>query len=196
MHFAMYLDVLAILVRMSLSEQKEKHDPVKAVRRVQDFNWTMAKLQIYTEGTLDQDEMQQAEKSRLTHYNKFRSEVVYSSKGNAFIYQSRSLKAFEASKVTVRNEYQKAIEALSDAISDRFENLPTCPVFKNIVQILDCSKWPKKIEELCCYGDASIVQLIEHFTLLLARNSYETESITAEWNILEKQALAFFRHKQ
>ena len=31
MYLAIYLDVLAILVQMSFSEQKEEHDPVKAV---------------------------------------------------------------------------------------------------------------------------------------------------------------------
>ena len=51
---------------------------------------------------------------------------------------------------------------------------------KNIVQILDCLKWPKKIEEFCCYGDASIVELIEQFMSLLEWNSYKIESITAE----------------
>ena len=153
---------------MSLIEHKEEHDPIKAVRRIQDSNWTMAKLQIYIEGALDEDEMQQAEKSPLTHYNKFRSEVVYNSKYNAYIYQSRSLKVFEANEGTVGNDYQKAIAALFDAISDRFENL-TCPVFKNIVQILDCSKWPKKIEELRCYGDASIVELTEHIFVVVGK---------------------------
>ena len=120
-----------------------------------------SKLQIYTEDALDENEMQQAKKSRLTHYNKFRSDVVYNSRDNAYIYQSRLLKAFEASEGTVRNEYQKAIAVFSDAISARFRNLPTCPFLKNIVQILDFSKWPKTIEELRCYGDASIVELIE-----------------------------------
>jgi uncharacterized protein YbgA (DUF1722 family) len=32
---AIYLDVLSILSRMSLSEQKEQHDPVKAVCQIQ-----------------------------------------------------------------------------------------------------------------------------------------------------------------
>lgn len=87
----------------------------------------MAKLQIYIKGALDE-------------------EVVYNKKDNEYIYH-RSLKAFEASESTVRNEYQKAIAALSDAISDRLENFPTCSVFKNIVQILDCSKWPEKLKK-------------------------------------------------
>ena len=47
---------LAILVQKSLREQKEKHDCVKAVQRIQDFNWTMAKLKIYIEHALEEDE--------------------------------------------------------------------------------------------------------------------------------------------
>ena len=146
-----------------------------------------SKLQIYIEGALDENEMQQAKKMRLTHYNEFRSDVVYNSKDDAYIYQSRLLKAFETSEGTVRNEYQKTIEALSDAIRARFKNLPTRLVLKNIVQILDFSKWPKKIEELCCYDDAGIVEPIEDFTPLLEQNSCETESIAGEWNILKKR---------
>ena len=42
MYFAIYLDVLAILVLMSLEKQKEEHDPIKAARRIQNFKWTIA----------------------------------------------------------------------------------------------------------------------------------------------------------
>ena len=62
MHLDIYLDVLSILVQMSLSEQKDKHDPVKAVHGIEDFNWTMAKLQIYIEGSLDENQMEEIEK--------------------------------------------------------------------------------------------------------------------------------------
>ena len=44
---------------------------LKQYRRIQDFNGTMTKLQIYIEVALDVDEMQQAKKSCLEHYNKF-----------------------------------------------------------------------------------------------------------------------------
>ena len=87
----------------------------------------MAKLQIYIEGTLDEDEMEQTKKLCLTYLN-------------VYIYQSRLLEEFEASKDTVRNDYRKAIATLSDGMRDRFENLPTCQVLKNIVQIVECSK--------------------------------------------------------
>ena len=86
-----YLDVLAILVRMSLSEQKEEHDPAKAVRRIQDFQWTMAKLQVHVQGALEEDELSQEEKSRLTYYSKFRSEVTFNLEDNSYIYQGKKL---------------------------------------------------------------------------------------------------------
>ena len=41
---AVYLDVLSVLTRMSLSEQKEQHDPVKSVCSIQEFRWSMVKL--------------------------------------------------------------------------------------------------------------------------------------------------------
>lgn len=88
----------------------------------------------------------------------------------------------------MRNEYQRAIAALSDPISNKFEYLPNCPVFENIVKV-NCSKWPKKIEELNCYCDASIAELIEHFTPFLEQNPCKTESITAEWGILKNRLL-------
>ena len=42
---SIYLDVLSPLHNMSLSFRKDRHDPVKAFCRVQDFTWNMAKLQ-------------------------------------------------------------------------------------------------------------------------------------------------------
>ena len=41
---SIYLDVLSPLRNISLSFQKDRHDPVKAFRRVQDFTWNMAEI--------------------------------------------------------------------------------------------------------------------------------------------------------
>ena len=79
--------------------------------------------------------MQQAKTCCLTYYN-------------AYIYQSRLLEELEVSKCTMRNDYRKAVPTLSDGISDRFENLLACQVFKNVVQIVECSKWPKKLKTI------------------------------------------------
>ena len=184
-HIAVYLDVLSILVRMSLSEQKDLHDPVKAVGRIQDFNWTMAKLQMYIDGALDKGQMEETERSRLTHYNKFRSEVTSNDSG--YVYQDRTLKAFEASEGTVRKVYKETISSLSTAIMGRFDNLATCPVFKNLVQILNCAKWPKKKEDLLHFGDEEINELVDHFKVLLEKNGCVIENVPAEWDILKNK---------
>ena len=44
---SIYLDVLSPLCNMSLSFQKDRNDPVKAFRRVQDFTWNMANTASY-----------------------------------------------------------------------------------------------------------------------------------------------------
>ena len=48
-----YLDVLSPLKRLSLSFQHELHDPVKAVRHIQDFNLTMVKLKLLADESLE-----------------------------------------------------------------------------------------------------------------------------------------------
>ena len=144
MHLAIYLDVLSFLVRMSLSKQSDEHDPVKAVHRIEKFNWTMAKLHMYIESSLDENQMEETEKLQLTHCNKFRSEFVHNEETGAYIYQGSHVKAFEVSGGTLRKVYQHTISSLSDAVMERFQNIVNCPVFKNSVQVLDCSKWPKR----------------------------------------------------
>ena len=110
---AVYLDVLSVLTRLFLSEQKEQHDPVKAVCQIQEFRWSMVKLHGHVRDALDNNELNQAEKSRLTHYNKFRSEVTFKMDENAYIYRGRKLKNFKASECTVSTIYQSTIASLS-----------------------------------------------------------------------------------
>ena len=69
-HIAMYLDILRPLRRLSLGFQQEVHNPVKAVRRVQEFTWTMSKLQLLIESSLDEPG------SIMTSYVKFVNEVT------------------------------------------------------------------------------------------------------------------------
>ena len=40
MYIALYLDILAPLHQLSLAFQQDVHDPVKAIRRIQEFTWT------------------------------------------------------------------------------------------------------------------------------------------------------------
>ena len=45
-HIAIFVDVLSPIRRVSIAFQQNKHDPMKAVWRIQEFNWTMTKLKI------------------------------------------------------------------------------------------------------------------------------------------------------
>ena len=52
-HIAIYLDVLAPIRQFSLSFQQNQHNPVKAVKRIKDFTWTMAKLTLLIDQSLE-----------------------------------------------------------------------------------------------------------------------------------------------
>ena len=65
-HAAMYLDVLNPVKCLSLAMQQERHDPVKTVRRVQEFTWTMAKLKVLIDKNLDEEGSIMTRYKRLT----------------------------------------------------------------------------------------------------------------------------------
>ena len=87
-----------------MSFQEDLHDPVKAVHRVQEFTWTMAKLQILIENTLDSQD------SIMTSYKKFLNEIVEKESEKEgkvqYFYQDVKLKKFQISNTNVRmSEY-------------------------------------------------------------------------------------------
>ena len=63
-YMTLYLDILAPSRRLSLAYQQDVHDHVKAIRRIQEFTWTMAKLQMLIDESLEKPE------SILTQFNK------------------------------------------------------------------------------------------------------------------------------
>jgi len=69
-HLAIYLDVLTPLKVLSLGFQKESHDPVITLRRISEFNWSMSKLQLLIDSSLDGNNG-----ARLTHYTKLLKET-------------------------------------------------------------------------------------------------------------------------
>ena len=44
MYMAIYLDILSPICRISVAMKSDFHVPVKVVKRIWDFRWTMAKL--------------------------------------------------------------------------------------------------------------------------------------------------------
>ena len=53
---AIYLVVLSLLCHLSLGFQQKLHDPVKAVRHIQEFTQTMAKVKLLINKSLDSPE--------------------------------------------------------------------------------------------------------------------------------------------
>ena len=91
LHLALYLDVLTPLKVLSLSMQKEEHDPVTMLRRVQEFHWTMTKLQALVANSVA------GTTNRLTNYTKFNEGVTEDAEGN-MVYQHITLKEFHSTK--------------------------------------------------------------------------------------------------
>lgn len=159
---------------MSLSFQRELHDPVKAVRRVQDFTLTMRKLKLLVDESLESPD------SIMTHYNKFLQEVE--KKDHGYYYQGIKLARYEAAKQSVSNLYEPTIASITNSMENRFEELSSSPLFKNLVSLLDVSSWPK---ELTDFGSAKIKLLKNHFSQLLNNNGCEIDEMQREWMTLK-----------
>ena len=76
----MYLDVVQPLKVLSVSMQKEEHDPALILRRIRDFNWTMAKLDILVKSSL------QGSTERLTNYTNFLQNVCEDDEGKKTLF--------------------------------------------------------------------------------------------------------------
>ena len=99
LHMAMYLDVLTTLKVLSISMQQEKHDPVYMMRNIQQFNWSMAKLQLLVENSFD------GTSKKLTNYTKFLSSVE--EKDGKFVYQGIELKGLWLVKEQLKIRLEK-----------------------------------------------------------------------------------------
>ena len=56
MHIAIFIDIISPMSRLILSLQRDKHDPVKVTRRLNEFNWAMSTLRLIIENSLDEDD--------------------------------------------------------------------------------------------------------------------------------------------
>ena len=80
-----------------------------------------------------------------------------------FLYQEIKLARYEAAKRSVSNHYEFTSASITDSMQNRFEELSSSPLFKNLVSLLDVSPWPK---ELCDFGSTKIESLKPHFSQL------------------------------
>ena len=100
-----------------------------SIRRIQDFTWTMIKLQILIENDLDSPD------SRLTYYKRFiESTKIVDGKQT---YQNIPLKNFKQVNDNVGKHYDETIARLAESIGNRFSDIKASPVFENLVPLLD-----------------------------------------------------------
>ena len=63
--------------------------------------------------------------------------------------------------------YKDAITGISKSVAERFSDLEIHPVFRHLIPILDCRKWPSNDEAILRWGDDAICELYHHFKCLL-----------------------------
>ena len=175
-NISIYLDVLSPIRQLSLSFQQDLHDPVKAVRRIKDFTWSMTKLQMLIMNSLD------SETSRLTYYKKCLNDIKKNEEINEVRYQEIKLKRFEAAIENVPAHYEESITRISDTMTSRFKDVQTTCVFKHI-SILDVTTWPRN--DMLTFGDNIIVELKSEFHDLLEKNNCDMDNLLSEWDQLK-----------
>ena len=105
LYISMHLDVLQPLKVLSVGMQKEEHDPVLILRRLRDFNWTMAKLDILVKNSL------QVSTQRLTNYTNFLQNICEDDECNK-TYQGIERKQFDSSCESLKENYSHQIKLL------------------------------------------------------------------------------------
>ena len=183
-NMAIYLDVLAPLRRLSLAFQAEFHDPVKHIKRVQEFTWTMGKLKLLIDKSLSE------ENKILTHYKRFLGHVVTGDTESS--YQGITLHNYNSVTNALDRHYREIIVKVSDSMEMRFHDLSTSPVFKHLIQILDTRTWP--VEDGSLFGESAIIELGDCFELLLRKNGCDVEQLTPEWISLKTHVIPIIKN--
>ena len=121
---AVYLDILSPIRRLSLGMQDDLHDPVKQVRRIQEFQNMMKKLEDVLRKSLNETS------KIMTYYKRLVKEIK--EEDDDHIYQRIKLTHFENNVDSVKYEYQSVINLLIENVKSRVANLQNSAVFKNI----------------------------------------------------------------
>ena len=116
MYMAIYLDILSPIRRISVAMRSDFHDPVKVVKRIKEFRWTMAKLVLVLDEVLDK------EGSALTHVTKLIKEIKVKENGKRE-YQGVQLKYYNRSFQSVKDHYLITVSNICECVEQRFDSL-------------------------------------------------------------------------
>ena len=173
MHISIFIDILSLMCRLSFSLQRDKHDPVKVTRCLSEFTWTMSKLRLLIENSLDNDGDGQVK----TCFKTFRSKVE--NYGGKFFYQGIKLSKYELTIEHAKTVYTSAISTICTKVEQRFSSFTESVAFSNILLLLDTSLWPRN--DSFSFGNLEIDELTDHYLALLEKNGCDVHKIPNKW---------------
>ena len=189
MYMAIYLDILSPIRRISIAMQSDFHDPVKVVKRIKEFRWTMAKLVLVLDEALDK------EGSALTHFTKLMKEIKVKENGK-HEYQGAQLKYYNRSFQSVKDHYLITVSNICECVEQRFESLFDSPVFEGVQSVLDTCTWPIDGNR-GQFGNKEIDRLVNHYKDLLILNGCEVSKVSEEWLSLKAHVIPIIKnHKK
>ncbi|XP_046862831.1 uncharacterized protein LOC124456427 [Xenia sp. Carnegie-2017] len=175
MYASIFVDIIGPLRVLSLGLQTDDNDPVKALRRIKEFDWTMVKLQGSTFGKAT--------------FDKFRKDCKPTGDDkNQISYQGVVLTNYPRALNGAAGQRQEWIDAIILCLGNRFSDLQETPVYKHLCPIIDTQSWPGEEVNLVSYGDESVTLLVDHFIQLLKHNVCDVSNdtmLTEEWSGLK-----------
>ena len=104
--------------------QQEIHDPVKVIKRIKEFTWTMAKLVILLEQAMENTNI-------LTNFKKFLNGITVNEEGK-HLYQNNHLKLYNHTFNAIKIHYKETVSRISSSVEKCFACSQEPPIFKNI----------------------------------------------------------------
>ena len=84
--------------------QQESHDPVKVIKRIKEFTWTMAKLVILPEQTMENANI-------LTNFKKFLNSITVDEEGK-HLYQNVKLKLYNRTFNAIKTHCKETVSRI------------------------------------------------------------------------------------
>ena len=128
-----YVDILGAVKCWGLEFQQDIHNPVKAVRQIQEFTWSMAKLKLFMDNAIENHTIRMQLNKSLNSVENINS---------TYFYKGIKLTRFDVSKDEISDIFAKTIASITNCMEKKFHELVSPSTVKNLVSLLDISTWP------------------------------------------------------
>ena len=187
MYMAVYLDILSPICRISLTTQQEIHDPVKIIKQIKAYKWTIAKLVILLEQAMENA-------SILTNFKKFLNSITVNEEGK-HLYQNVHLNLYNCTFNAIKTHYKEPVSRICSSVEKCFAGIQKSPILKNIDVLLDTKSWPID-KDTSNFGDEAVKEISSHFQELLSKNNFKVDNIMPEWITLKTHMLPLVKNNK